>query len=97
MDIGVDGAGFKTQCSIELDPHCVSTLRHNSRGKVVWQVDIRVLDAFRVVSTLNTRPERLALLYGGPPCQPLSQIGKEKGCPILGVSWHLKWFGLQKH
>lgn len=79
LDIGVDRAGFKTQCSIELDQHCATTLRQNSRSKVVWQVDIRVLDVTRIASTLNFLPGNLALLHGGPPCQPFSQIGKKTG------------------
>ena len=53
LDIGVDGAGFKTICSIELDPHCVSTLRRNARGKTVWQVEVRALDPTGVASALN--------------------------------------------
>ncbi|MXW53279.1 MAG: DNA cytosine methyltransferase [Gammaproteobacteria bacterium] len=79
LDVGVDKAGFKTLCSIELDPHCVSTLRRNSRQKTVWQVDIRVLDPSRVAFSLGARRKDLALLYGGPPTQPVNQLGLKKG------------------
>ena len=79
LDIGVDQAGFKTTCSIELDAHCVSTLERNGRGKKIWQVDIRALDPERVGSILDLSRGDLALLHGGPPCQPFSQIGKQKG------------------
>ena len=79
LDIGVDSVGFKTICSVELDPHCVSTLRQNARGKTVWQVDVRALDPTGVASALNIKPGDLALLHGGPPCQPFSQIGKQAG------------------
>ncbi len=78
LDVGVDKAGFKTLCSIERDPHCVSTLRRNSRQKTVWQVDIRVLDPSRVASTLGTRRKDLALLHGGPPSQPVNPLGQKK-------------------
>lgn len=79
LDIGVDRCGFKTCCAVELDPHCVSTLRRNARGKRVWNVDVRALDALRLADCLGLKPGQLSLLYGGPPCQPFSQIGKKRG------------------
>ena len=79
MDIGVDSAGFRTMCAVELDPHGAETLRHNACGKAVWQVDIRTLDAGQTGELLGISAGSLALLHGGPPCQPFSQIGKQKG------------------
>ena len=79
FDIGVDQAGFKTVCSVEVDPHCVATLRRNSRGKTVWQVDVRALDPLRMADSLGFGVGELALIHGGPPCQPFSQMGKRAG------------------
>ena len=79
LDIGVDAAGFRTICAVEFDPHCVSTLLRNARGKTVWQVDVRALDPKGVATALDLPPGRLALLHGGPPCQPFSQIGNRGG------------------
>lgn len=79
LDVGVDLAGFKTVCSVECDPHCVSTLRQNASRKIVWQVDVRALDPIRVGDTLGLGPGDLSLLHGGPPCQPFSQIGRKMG------------------
>ena len=79
FDIGVDAAGFKTICAVELDPHSASTLRRNTHRKTVWQVDVRALDADRTAEALALRRGDLSLLHGGPPCQPFSQIGKHGG------------------
>lgn len=79
MDIGVRRAGFKDLCSVEFDPHCASTLRQNAPQSPVWRVDVRVLDPVRTAEALGLRRGELALLHGGPPCQPFSQIGRKKG------------------
>ncbi len=79
MDIGVSEAGFDNVCSIETDPHCVSTLRRNAPGRSVWQVDVRALDPQRTAEALGLASGDLALLHGGPPCQPFSQIGRKRG------------------
>ena len=79
MDIGVHGAGFRTVCAIESDPHCAATLRRNGARKVVWQADVRVVDPQRLLDVLGLKAGELGLLHGGPPCQPFSQIGKQAG------------------
>lgn len=79
MDIGVGQAGFDTVCSIDFDPHCANTLRRNARRKIVWNVDVRLVDPERLRNTLGLNRGDLGLLHGGPPCQPFSQIGKRGG------------------
>ncbi len=79
MDVGVDRAGFRTVCSVELDPHCASTLARNARGKTVWNVDVRALDPIGMMRSLSMKSGELALLHGGPPCQPFSQMGLRGG------------------
>ena len=79
LDIGVDAAGYRTVCAIESDPHCVATLRKNAPDKTVLESDIKKLDAAQVMVSLGVRSGSVALLHGGPPCQPFSQIGLKGG------------------
>ena len=79
MDIGITKAGFENVCSIEMDPHCAATLRRNSSRMAVWQVDVRAIDPKRALDTLGLEKGDVALLHGGPPCQPFSQIGHKRG------------------
>lgn len=79
MDVGVDKAGYKTICAIESDVHCAATLRHNSKRKTVWQVDVRAVSPERILEVFGIRPGGVALLYGGPPCQSLRSPRQQEG------------------
>lgn len=82
MDLGVDAAKFRTICSIEMDKHCVDTLRTNSVGrrhKTIIHSNIRTVAPSALMRGFGMKKGDLALLYGGPPCQPFSPIGKRLG------------------
>lgn len=80
MDLGVRQAGFRVLASLELDPHCCASLRANAEpGTRVLEADIRAVGAEALRDELGLRPGQLDLLFGGPPCQPFSQIGKRDG------------------
>ena len=81
MDIGVRQAGFDIMACLELDPNCCETLRENIRREgfntKVYEGDIRKFNPYEILSDLNLQEGQIDLLFGGPPCQAFSQIGKK--------------------
>lgn len=80
MDLGVSQAGFDVLASVERDPYCCDSLRANSKSsnKVV-EADIRTISPMVLADEIELKIGEIDLLFGGPPCQAFSQIGKQKG------------------
>lgn len=82
MDIGVQQAGFEIEACIELDKNCCNTLRENiirqGRDTKVFEGDIRNYSPEWIMNQLGVKPGEIDLLFGGPPCQAFSQIGKQR-------------------
>lgn len=81
MDIGVIQAGFESVACIEVDPFCCDTLRaaveREKRSTRILEGDIRNIDPVKLMQDLALEPGELDLLFGGPPCQAFSAIGKQ--------------------
>ena len=82
MDVGVQQAGFKILACLELDKNCCDTLRENiareKRKTIVYEGNIKEYDPKKILDDLNYKSGEVDLLFGGPPCQAFSQIGKQK-------------------
>ncbi len=82
MDVGVLQAGFDVRAAAELDKHCCETLRENikreKRKTLVFEGDVRSFSPAEMLKTLKMETGELDLLFGGPPCQAFSQIGKQR-------------------
>ena len=80
IDIGIRNAGFSILACVERDPFCCETLRTNisreSLNTRVIEDDIRNIDPTTLMLGLGLKTGELDLLFGGPPCQAFSQIGK---------------------
>ncbi|OLT61531.1 DNA cytosine methyltransferase [Moorena bouillonii] len=67
LSLGFEAQGFETH-GLEMDANCCATYQKNLRGK-----------CSQVVLTPETELPAAPVLIGGPPCQPFSVGGKQKG------------------
>jgi len=83
LDIGLERAGFETAGCVEIDEDCKETLRQNRPD---WTLingsrngDIRYIEVEEILAETGLRKGEPALVVGGAPCQPFSNIGKRAG------------------
>lgn len=70
IDLGLERAGWQCRWQVELDPFCQQVLAKH------WPDVPRYGD----IKELNTDElERVHLVAGGPPCQPVSLAGAQRG------------------
>lgn len=94
LDIGLEQAGFQTAVCIEYDRDCRETLRYNRpewtliesdtcfrQGHLTKRIpgDIRSISVEECLEIGNLKKGEAALVVGGAPCQPFSNIGKKLG------------------
>lgn len=94
LDIGLEQAGFSTAVCVENDINCRETLKFNRPSwkifdSPVWienglmrerePGDIRAIDADELLEFAGLKKGKVALVVGGAPCQPFSNIGKKEG------------------
>jgi DNA (cytosine-5)-methyltransferase 1 len=94
LDIGLEQAGFRTAVCVENDLNCRTTLRHNrpewllfdepfktQEGRILERQpgDIRDIEVEELLEFSGLQKGKVALVVGGAPCQPFSNIGKKQG------------------
>lgn len=94
LDIGLEQAGFRTVVCVENDLHCRTTLRHNRPQWLLFDNplkikngvmlerqpgDIREVEVKELLDFAGLQKGKVALVVGGAPCQPFSNIGKKQG------------------
>lgn len=74
LDLGLESAGFSTIGCVERDSHCRATLAANRPAwPLVEPGDILKLEPKDLLAQVGVKPGELALVAGGPPCQPFSK------------------------
>ncbi|UZE23944.1 DNA (cytosine-5-)-methyltransferase [Pseudomonas sp. B21-056] len=76
LDLGFDRAGYEHVASYELIPICKETLKLN-RPK--WKVFGGVHEGDVTKIDWNIYQDAIDVIHGGPPCQPFSIAGEQKG------------------
>lgn len=86
LDIGLENAGFETVVCVEIDADCRETLLYN---RPRWKLfendnnriagDIRSIYPEEILEFSQLKKGEAALVIGGAPCQPFSNIGMKKG------------------
>ncbi len=82
MDIGLEQAGFETVVSVEFNPVFRETIRLNRPN---WDPiddfngDVTKITSDFILKRAGLRVGETALVVGGAPCQPFSNMGMKKG------------------
>lgn len=84
LDLGVERAGFLVRVQVERDPWCVQTLAANRKAfrstkLALLPQDVRYVSPGRLLTEGGLKHGQVALLCGGPPCQPFSYGGGRRG------------------
>lgn len=81
LDIGLEAAGFDVAACVEIDKDCWKTLELNRQWPVFkkYDSDITKISTEELLDFSGLKIGEAALVVGGAPCQPFSNMGKREG------------------
>lgn len=73
LDLGLEAGGFSIAGCVEVNEDCRRTIRANRAWKLADPGDLHLHDPVELLRSLKLRRGDVAVLSGGPPCQPFSK------------------------
>ena len=78
LELGVEKAGGKIKVCVEMNKWAAETIRKNTDIPVI-EKDINEVTSDEILEVSGLNKEEVFMVVGGPPCQPFSLAGKQKG------------------
>lgn len=78
MSLGFEQAGFNVIAAIDVDPIHISTYKNNFPYCCTICADVSQITGKEIFQVANLGKKELDLLFGGPPCNGFSLMGKRK-------------------
>jgi DNA (cytosine-5)-methyltransferase 1 len=76
MSLGFEQAGFDVLAAVEYDPIHASVHQYNFPQTNVICADISQISGFDILEMIGKKPGEIDVVFGGPPCQGFSMIGR---------------------
>ncbi|MFE4573071.1 DNA cytosine methyltransferase [Paenibacillus chitinolyticus] len=76
MSLGFEQAGFDVLAAVEYDPIHASIHQFNFPQTKVICADVSKITGNDILKAINKKPGEIDVIFGGPPCQGFSMIGR---------------------
>lgn len=77
LDLGMEKAGFKTVCCVEIDKYACATIRKNTDIPII-EGNISHVSTEQIEEVAGVTRDQISIVFGGPPCQAFSTAGKQR-------------------